>query len=264
MSATRTPSLSRVTINKTIACYFSLGSHFGLYNGSNPCPVQFPEAGPSQFDPLTSRSTPLHHQFAQPLHSSSVSSQPSVAGPPVAPSFGQETLSPAPWQSNIGSTVSSAPGFARSGTPYYFSPTLPRYVGTCDPYPTYPNQIRSFDHAMVIGPGSNPCSVGYPLFFPLRCRVMWGLVTPTPLLRIKLVRLTMRWCSALGLTLAQSGTPYFSPTLPRYVRTRDPYPTSPNQNRSFDHAMVIGPGFNPCSVRHPLFFPYVAALCGDS
>ena len=29
--------------------------------------------------------------------------------------------------------------------------------------------------------------------FPLRCRVMWGLVTPTPLIRIKLVRLTMRW-----------------------------------------------------------------------
>ena len=28
--------------------------------------------------------------------------------------------------------------------------------------------------------------------FPLRCRVMCGLVTPTPLIRIKLVRLTMR------------------------------------------------------------------------
>ena len=66
---------------------------------------------------------------------------------------GHETHSPAPWQSNLGSTVSSAPGFARSGTPYYFSPTLPRYVGTRDPYPTYPNQTRSFDHATVIGPG---------------------------------------------------------------------------------------------------------------
>ena len=29
--------------------------------------------------------------------------------------------------------------------------------------------------------------------FSLRCRVMWGLVTPTPLIRIKLVRLTIRW-----------------------------------------------------------------------
>ena len=29
--------------------------------------------------------------------------------------------------------------------------------------------------------------------FPLRCRVMWGLVTPTPLIQIKLVLLTMRW-----------------------------------------------------------------------
>ena len=153
------PSLSCVTINKTIACYFFF---FDLYNVSNPCPVQFPEAGQSQFGPLTSRSTPLHSQFAQPLHSSSVSSQPSVAGPPVAPPFGHETHSPAPWQSNIGSTVSSAPGFAQSGTPYYF---------------------------------------------PLRCRVMWGLVTPTPLIRIKLVRLTMQWRSALGLTLAQSCTP---------------------------------------------------------
>ena len=29
--------------------------------------------------------------------------------------------------------------------------------------------------------------------FPLRCHVMWELVTRTPLLRMKLVRLTMRW-----------------------------------------------------------------------
>ena len=152
--------------------------------------MQFPEAGQSQFDPLTSRSTPLPPRFAQPLHSSSVSSQPSVAGPSVAPPFGHETP-PAPWQSNIGSTVSSVPGFARSGTPYYFSPALPRYVGTRNPYPTYPNQTHSFDHAMVIGPGFNPCSVRYPLFFPLRYRVMWGLVTPTPLLPIHIVRLTM-------------------------------------------------------------------------
>ena len=129
--------------------------------------MQFPEAGQSQFGPLTPRSTPLHLQFAQPLHSRSVSSQPSVAGPPLAPPFGHETHSPAPWQSNIGSTLSSAPGFARSGIPYYFSPTLPRYVGTRDPYPTYPNQTHSFDHAMVIGPGFNPCSVRHPLlFFP--------------------------------------------------------------------------------------------------
>ena len=221
MSGTRT--LLSVALQSTRPSHVisSLGSHFGLYNVSSPCPVQFPEAGQSQFGPLTSRSTPLHPQFAQPMHSSSVSSQPSVAGPPVAPPFGHETHSPAPWQFNIASTVSSTPGFARSDTPYYFPPTLPRYVGTRDPYPTYPNQTRSFDHAMVIGP---------------------------------------------GLTLAQSDTPYyFPPTLQRYVGTRDPYPNSPNQTRSFDHAMVIGPGFNPCSVRHPLlFFPYVAALCGDS
>ena len=138
----KNPSLRSVTIT------WPLGRHFVLYNVSNPCPVQFPEAGQSQFGPLTPRSTPLHPQFAQPLHSRSVSSQPPVAGPPLAPPFGHETHSAAPWQSNIGSTVSSAPGFARSGTPFYF---------------------------------------------PLRCRVMWGLVTPTPLIRIKLVRLTMRW-----------------------------------------------------------------------
>ena len=100
----------------------SLGIHFGLYNVSNPCPVQLPEAGQSQFGHLTPRSIPLHPQVAQPLHSRSVSSQPSVAGPPLAPPFGHETHSPDPWQSNIGSTVSSAPGFSRSGTPYYFFP----------------------------------------------------------------------------------------------------------------------------------------------
>ena len=47
----------------------SLGSHLGLYNVSNPCPVPFPEAGQSQLGPLTSRSTPLPPQFAQPMHS---------------------------------------------------------------------------------------------------------------------------------------------------------------------------------------------------
>ena len=147
---------------------------------SNPCPVQFPEAGQSQFGPLTPRSTPLHPQFAQPLHSCSVSSQPSVAGPPLAPPFGHETHSPAPWQSNIGSPVSSAPGFARSGTPYYFSPTLPRYVGTRDPYPTYPNQTGSFDHALVIGPGFNPCSVRYPYCFPPTLSRHVGTRVPYP------------------------------------------------------------------------------------
>ena len=81
------------------------------------------------------------------------------------------------------------------------------------------------------------------IVFPLRCCVMWGLVTPAPLLQIKLVRLTMRWWSALGLTFAQLGTPYyFSPTLPRHVGTRDPYLTYPNHTRSFDPAMMIGPG----------------------
>ena len=107
----KNPSLSRVTINKTITCYFFAWSPFWLVQRVEPMPGQFP-VGQSQFGPLTSRSTPLHPQFAQPLPSSSVSSQPSVAGPPVAPPFGHETHSPAPWQSNIGSTVSSAPGFA--------------------------------------------------------------------------------------------------------------------------------------------------------
>ena len=33
----------------------SLCSHLGLYNVSNPCPLQLPEAGQSQLGPLTSR-----------------------------------------------------------------------------------------------------------------------------------------------------------------------------------------------------------------
>ena len=113
----------------------SLGSHLGLYNVSNPCPVPFPEAGQSQLGPLTSRSTPLPPQFAQPMHSSLVSFQPPVVGLPLARPFGHDTRPPAPWQSNVGSTVSTAPGLSQSGTPYYF---------------------------------------------PLRCRVIWGLVTSTP------------------------------------------------------------------------------------
>ena len=87
----------------------SLGSHLGLYNVSNPCPVPFPEAGQSQLGPLTSRSTPLPPQFAQPMHSSLVSFQPPVVGLPLARPFGHDTRPPAPWQSNVGSTVSTAP-----------------------------------------------------------------------------------------------------------------------------------------------------------
>ena len=134
----------------------SLGSHLGLYNVSNPCPVPFPEAGQSQLGPLTSRSTPLPPQFAQPMHSSLVSFQPPVVGLPLARPFGHDTRPPAPWQSNVGSTVSTAPGLAKSGTLYYFPLTMPRYLGTRDLYPPAPTPPRSFDNAMVIGPGFNP------------------------------------------------------------------------------------------------------------
>ena len=70
--------------------------------------------------------------------------------------FGHETRSPAPWQSNVGFTVSTAQGFAQSGTPYYFPRTMPRYLGTHHPYSTYPTQTPSFDNAMVIGARFNP------------------------------------------------------------------------------------------------------------
>ena len=78
-------------------------------------------------------------------------------------------------------------------------------------------QTRSFDHAMVIGPAFNPCSVRYPFSFPLRCRVFVGTRAPTPLLRIKIVRLTMRWRSALRLTLAPSGTPSIFPYVAAFM-----------------------------------------------
>ena len=192
MSATRTPSLSRVTINKTITCYFSLGSHFGLYNGSNPCPCSFPR-------PARASLILLHHVLRR-----------SILSLPSRCTLAQCRLNPPllvhRWHRRLDTKHFLLPRGNLTlalrcrllldllgQVPLTIFPLRCRVVGTRDPYPTYPNQTRSFDHAMVIGPGFNPCSVGYPLFFPLRCRVMWALVTPTPLLRIKIVRLTMRW-----------------------------------------------------------------------
>ena len=117
--------------------------------------MQFPEASQSQLGPLASRSTPLPPQFAQPMHSILVSSQPPVACLPLAPPFGHETRSLAPWQSNVGFTVSTAPGFAQSGTPYYF-PLRCRVIWGLVPLPHLSDSTRSFDSAMVIGPGFNP------------------------------------------------------------------------------------------------------------
>ena len=82
----------------------------------------------------------LHHVLrcsllSLPSRCTLVSSQHSVAGLPLVPPLGHDTRSPAPWQSNVGSTVSTAPGLAQSGTPYHFPLTMPRYLETRDPYP---------------------------------------------------------------------------------------------------------------------------------
>ena len=46
-------------------------------------------------------------------------------------------------------------------------PARSGYVGTRDPYATYPHPTRSFEHAMGSTLGLTPCSVRYPLlFFP--------------------------------------------------------------------------------------------------
>ena len=152
MSATRTLLSVALQSTKPSPVISSLGSHFGLYNVSNPCPVQFPH---SFLWPVRASLALLHHVLRR-----------SILSLPSRCTLAQCRLNPPllvhRWHRRLDTKHILLPRGNLTLTLrcrllldllgqiplYYFSPTLPRYV---------------------------------------------GLVTPTTLIQIRLVRLTMRW-----------------------------------------------------------------------